>query len=104
MLEDEGSDERIPRRAHRIVVAAVPAVGFKQLHQRFVGEFGEHQLQALEITQLVDAVPAKKKRIWYSGQRRFSCCEWRFTCHCGKLQESRQLLCRQKDTMCHRAP
>ena len=63
MLEDEGSDERVPHRAHRVVVASVSAIGFQQLHQRFVGEGVEHQLQALEITELIDAVPAKEERI-----------------------------------------
>ena len=46
-----------------VVVAAVAAIGFQQLHQRFVGQGVEHQLQALEITELLDAVPAKEERI-----------------------------------------
>ena len=37
MLEDAGSDQRDPHRVHRVVVAAMLAVGFKQLHPRFVG-------------------------------------------------------------------
>ena len=94
MLKDEAGDQRVPQRAHRIVVAAVSASGLQQLHQRFAGEGVEDQLQALEITELVDAVPAEKGRFWYSGQWRFSCCEWGFTCHCGKLQKGRQLFCR----------
>ena len=73
MLEDEAGDQRIPHRAHGIVVTPVPATGLEQLHQRLVGEGVEDQLQALEITQLADAVPAKKGGFWYSGHRRFSC-------------------------------
>ena len=61
MLGDEAGDQRVPQRAYRIVVAPVTATGLQQLHQRFVGEGVEHQLQALEITQLVDAVPAKRE-------------------------------------------
>ena len=45
MLEDAGSDQRVPHRVHRVVVAAMLAVGFKQLHPRFVGGSGEHRLQ-----------------------------------------------------------
>ena len=101
MLEHEAGDQRVPHRAHRIIVATVPASGFQQLHQRLVGERVEHQHQAFEITQLVDAVPAEQKRMWYSGHRRFSCCEVVFTCHCGELQENRQLFCRQTVAMYH---
>ena len=63
MLEHGAGDQRVPHRTHRIVVATAPATGFEQLHQRLVGEGVEHQLQAFEITQLVDAVPAEQKRM-----------------------------------------
>ena len=93
MLEHEAGDQRVPHRSYRIVVATVTAPGFEQLHKRLIGEGVEHQAQAFEITQLVDAVPAEQKRMWYSGHRRFSCCELLFTGHYGELQESRQLFC-----------
>ena len=62
MLEHEAGDQRVPHRAHRVIVAPAPAPGFQQLHQRFVGEDVEHQLQTLEITELVEAVPTEKER------------------------------------------
>ena len=72
MPEHEASEQRVPQRAYRIVVAAVAALAFEQLHERFIGDGVEHQQQAFEITQLVDAVPAKQGGFWYSGHRRFS--------------------------------
>ena len=62
MLEHEAGDQRVPHRAHRVIVATTTAPGFQQLHQRFVGKGVEHQLQTLEITELVDAVPAEQER------------------------------------------
>ena len=62
MLEHEAGDQRVPHRAHRVIVAPAPATGFQQSHQRFVGEGVENQLQTLEITELVDAVPAEQER------------------------------------------
>ena len=35
-------------------MATVPATGFEQLHQRFVREGVEHQLQAFEITSVMN--------------------------------------------------
>ena len=73
MLEYEGSDQRVPHRAYRMVVAAVIATGLKQLHQRFIREGVEDQLQALEITHWTTLSPAEKERMWNSRLRRFSC-------------------------------
>ena len=74
MLEHEGRDQRVPHRATRVVVATVTATGFEQLHQRFAGKRVKHQLQAFEITQLIDAVLLKLSlvQIRWARQERLS--------------------------------
>jgi len=45
MPEHEGGDQGVPHGPHRVVVAAVAALGFQRLHQRFVRQRVEHQAQ-----------------------------------------------------------
>ena len=69
MLEDHRGDQRIPYRANRVVVTPSAALGFLPLHQRFVGQRLQYQLQTLQIAQRIDGIPLKQLRLWYDRPR-----------------------------------
>ena len=68
MLKDDTGQQRVPHRAHRVVVAPLSAHHLEVLHQALIGEMINRQLEPIEVAARVDRVPGKQVRLCHGHQ------------------------------------
>jgi hypothetical protein len=60
MLEDDASKKRIPHSTNRIVIASATTLLLKRLHQFFVRQSSQDELQTRQISKSLNFFPPKQ--------------------------------------------
>lgn len=65
VLKHDTRDQRIPHRAHRVVVPAAAPALLEKTDQRLVGQRRENPSEPMQVTCRIDVLPAEQRWLWY---------------------------------------